>query len=135
MRTLLSWLYTALYAMAGVRYLDFYTIHDVYTPTHHLPYTIYSTPSTLHYLRSFWRGIWTLMTRDIGLGPAQLLVILAMSLVLVIVMRWVVSLARKWYGNLNTSLNEGLMREMIEVEVRLLSIKFRSSLPPQQQRC
>ena len=75
------------------------------------------------------------MTRDIGLGPAQLLVILAMSLVLVIVMRWVVSLARKWYGNLNTSLNEGLMREMIEVEVRLLSIKFRSSLPPQQQRC
>ena len=43
-----------------------------------------------HYLRSFWRGIWTLMTRDIGLGPAQLLVILAMSLVLVIVMRWVV---------------------------------------------
>ena len=32
------------------------------------------------------------MTRDIGLGPAQLLVILAMSLVLVIVMRWVVSL-------------------------------------------
>ena len=90
MRTLLSWLYTALYAMAGVRYLDFYTLHDVYTP------------STLHYLRSFWRGIWTLMTRDIGLGPAQLLVILAMSLVLVIVMRWVVSLARKWYGNLNT---------------------------------
>ena len=125
MRTLLSWLYTALYAMAGVRYLDFYTtIHDVYPP------------STLHYLRSFWRGIWTLMTRDIGLGPAQLLVILAMSLVLVIVMRWVVSLARKWYGNLNTySLNDGLMREMIEVEVRLLSIKFRSSLPPKQQRC
>ena len=75
------------------------------------------------------------MTRDIGLGPAQLLVILAMSLVLVIVMRWVVSLARKCYGNLNTSLNEGLMREMIEVEVRLLSIKFQSSLPPQQLRC
>ena len=74
MRTLLSWLYTALYAMAGVRYLDFYSLHNVY------PY----------YLRSFWRGIWTLMTRDIGLGPAQLLVILAMSLVLVIVMRWVV---------------------------------------------
>ena len=93
-RTLLSWLYTALYAMAGVRYLDFYTLHDVYTP------------STLSYLHSFWRGIWTLMTRDIGLGPAQLLVILAMSLVLVIVMRWVVSLARKWYGNLNTSLHE-----------------------------
>ena len=86
-------------------------------------------------MHSFWRGIWTLMTRDIGLGPAQLLVILAMSLVLVIVMRWVVSLARKWYGNLNTSLNEGLMREMIEVEVRLLSTKFRSSLPTQQQRC
>ena len=41
-------------------------------------------------MHSFWRGIWTLMTRDIGLGPAQLLVILAMSLVLVIVMRWVV---------------------------------------------
>ena len=75
------------------------------------------------------------MTRDIGLGPAQLLVILAMSLVLVIVMRWVVSLARKWYGNLNTSFNEGLIREMIEVEVRLLNIKYRSSLPPQQQRC
>ena len=114
MRTLLSWLYTALYAMAGVRYLDFYTtIHDVYPP------------STLHYLRSFWRGIWTLMTRDIGLGPAQLLVILAMSLVLVIVMRWVVSLARKWYGNLNTSLNDG----------HLDSVKLSSSLPPQQQRC
>ena len=114
-RTLLSWLYTALYAMAGVRYLylDFYTLHDVYPP------------STLHYLRSFWRGIWTLMTRDIGLGPAQLLVILAMSLVLVIVMRWVVSLARKWYGNLNTSFNEGLLD----------SVKLSSSLPPQQQRC
>ena len=54
------------------------------------------------------------MTRDIGLGPAQLLVILAMSLVLVIVMRWVVRIALKCYGNLNTSLNEGLMREMIE---------------------
>ena len=88
----------------------------------------------LHYLRSFWRGIWTLMTRDIGLGPAQLLVILAMSLVLVIVMRWVVSLARKWYGNLNTSLNEGLMRGMIIVRL-LDSVKFRSLLPPQQQRC
>ena len=99
--------------MAGVRYLDFYTIHDIYAP------------STLHYLRSFWRGIWTLMTRDIGLGPAQLLVILAMSLVLVIVMRWVVSLARKWYGNLTTSFNEGLLD----------SVKLSSSLPPQQQRC
>ena len=114
MRTLLSWLYTALYAMAGVRYLDF---------SLSMMFTVY-TPSTLSYLCSFWRGIWTLMTRDIGLGPAQLLVILAMSLVLVIVMRWVVSLARKWYSNLNTSFNEGLLD----------SVKLSSSLPP-QQRC
>ena len=68
------------------------------------------------------------MTRDIGLGPAQLLVILAMSLVLVIVMRWVVSLARKWYGNLNTSLNEGLMREMIEVDSLVLNSDLRFPL-------
>ena len=96
------------------RLLHYYpSIHDVYAP------------STLSYLCSFWRGIWTLMTRDIGLGPAQLLVILAMSLVLVIVMRWVVSLARKWYSNLNTSFNEGLLD----------SVNLSSSLPPQQQRC
>ena len=31
-------------------------------------------------LVSFWRGIWTLMTKDVGLGPAQLLVIMVMAL-------------------------------------------------------
>ena len=36
---------------------------------------------------SFWRGIFTLMTKDVGLGPAQLLVIMVMSLVLILVMK------------------------------------------------
>ena len=49
-----SWLYIALYSIAGV---------------------------------SFWRGIWTLMTRDIGLGEAQLGVILILGLMLMLVMK------------------------------------------------
>jgi len=53
-RATVSWVYVALYAIAGV---------------------------------SFWRGIWTLMTKDIGLGPAQLLVIMVMGLVLILSMR------------------------------------------------
>jgi len=53
-RALVSWVYVALFAIAGV---------------------------------SFWRGIWTLMTKDVGLGPAQLLVIMVMGLVLILVMK------------------------------------------------
>ena len=53
-RALVSWVYVALFAIAGV---------------------------------AFWRGIWTLMTKDVGLGPAQLLVIMVMSLVLILVMK------------------------------------------------
>jgi len=54
LRVTLSWIYIAVYAIAGV---------------------------------AFWRGIWTLMTRDIGLGTVQLLVILVTGLVLTLVMK------------------------------------------------
>ena len=54
LRVTLSWIYIAIYAIAGV---------------------------------AFWRGIWTLMTRDIGLGTIQLLVILVTGLVLTLVMK------------------------------------------------
>jgi len=53
-RALVSWLYVALFAIAGV---------------------------------AFWRGIWTLMTKDVGLGPAQLLVIMVLGLVLILSMK------------------------------------------------
>jgi len=36
---------------------------------------------------AFWRGIWSLMTRDIGLGQAQLAVIFVISMVMVLAMK------------------------------------------------
>ena len=53
-RVSITWLYLALYSIAGV---------------------------------AFWRGIWTLMTKDIGLSWMKLLLILIIALLLILVMK------------------------------------------------
>jgi len=54
LRISLTWIYLALYSIAGV---------------------------------AFWRGIWTLMTKDIGLSWVKLLLILIVGLLLILVMK------------------------------------------------